>query len=104
GPGGTATLNARGVKADPADQKLFQAKCTQCHELRGPGSISRTADQWVATVERMIREKGAPIEAADRARIVSYRQAAARASAGLTARVTVAPDAAPGKREVRVVA
>jgi hypothetical protein len=104
GAGLSATLNAADVKVDPADQKVFQSKCSQCHELRGPATISRTADQWVATVDRMIKEKGAPIETADRAKIVSYVQADARAAAGLTARVTVAADAAPGRRELRVVA
>jgi hypothetical protein len=104
GPGLSAKLNPLDVKVDPADQKVFTAKCALCHEVRGPATISRTADQWVATVDRMIKEKGAPIEAADRQKIVNYVQAAARASAGLTARVTVAPDAATGRRELRIVA
>lgn len=104
GPGLTAALNAVDVKIDPASQKVFAAKCGQCHELRGPATISRTADQWVATVDRMIREKNAPIEPAERAQIVGYVQAAARAAAGLTARVTIAPEALPGRREIRVVA
>jgi hypothetical protein len=103
GPGLTVSLNSADVKVDPADQKVFQAKCGLCHDLRGPATISRTADQWVATVDRMIRDRNAPIEAAERTRIVNYVQAAARASAGLTARVTVAPDAAPGKRQIRIV-
>lgn len=103
GSGLTAKLNDAGIKIDPADQKIFQAKCALCHEVRGPATISRTADQWVATVDRMIKDKGAPIEAADRTKILNYVTAAARASAGLTARVTVAPEAAPGIRELRVV-
>ena len=103
GVGLTATLNDSGVKVDPADQKIFTAKCGMCHELRGPGTISRTADQWTATVDRMIKDKAAPIESADREKIVRYVQAAARASAGLTARITVAPDAVPGPREIRIV-
>lgn len=104
GPGLTAKLNDSGVKVDPADQKVFTARCGMCHEVRGPATISRTADQWVATVDRMIKDKGAPIEAADREKIVRYVQAAARASAGLTARITVSPDAPPGEREIRIVA
>jgi hypothetical protein len=103
GDGISAKLNDAGVKVDPADQKVFQAKCALCHELRGPSTISRTAEQWVATVDRMIRDRSAPIETADRTKIVNYVTAAARASAGLTAQVTVAKDAAPGRREVRVV-
>lgn len=103
GKGLQATLNTADVKVDPAEQKVFTAKCALCHELRGPATISRTAAQWVATVDRMIKDKAAPIEAADRAKIVNYVQAAARASAGLTARVTIAADAEPGPREIRVV-
>ncbi|HEU4753494.1 MAG TPA: hypothetical protein VFU47_10345, partial [Armatimonadota bacterium] len=103
GAGLSMKLNSADVKVDPADQKVFTAKCALCHELRGPATISRTAEQWVATVDRMIKDRGAPIETADRARIVSYLQAAARASAGLTAQVAVAADALPGRREIRVV-
>lgn len=102
-PGLTARLSSAAVKIEPGDLKLFQAKCALCHELRGPSTISRTADQWVATVDRMIKEKGAPIEAADRAKIVSYVQAAARSAAGLTAQITVAPGTPPGRRELRVL-
>lgn len=104
GAGLTATLNDSGVKVDPADQKIFTAKCGMCHELRGPSTISRTADQWTATVDRMIKDKAAPIESADREKIVRYVQAAARSAAGLTARITVAADAVPGEREIRIVA
>lgn len=103
GPGLSAKLNESNVKVDAADQKVFTAKCGLCHELRGPATISRTADQWIATVDRMIRDRGAPIEPADRTKIVNYVTAAARAAAGLTARVTLAADAAPGRREIRVV-
>ncbi|MGV3720697.1 MAG: hypothetical protein ACO1SX_07280 [Actinomycetota bacterium] len=104
GGGLTAKLNDSGIKPNPDDQKVFTSKCGQCHELRGPSNISRTADQWVATVDRMIKDRNAPIEAKDRDIIVRYVQAAARASAGLTARVTVAANTPPGRREIRVVA
>lgn len=103
GKGLSIQLNSASVKVDPADQKVFTAKCGLCHELRGPSNISRTAEQWVATVDRMIKDRGAPIEAADRARIVNYVQAAARASAGLTAKISIAGDAEPGRRELRIV-
>src|SRR5262249_29052712 len=69
-PGLSVALNQAAVKIDPADQKVFETKCVLCHQLRGPATISRTADQWVATVDRMIKEKGAPIEPADREKIV----------------------------------
>ena len=103
GSGLTVHLNDSGTKADPGDQKVFVAKCGLCHDLRGPSSISRSPDQWVATVDRMIKDRGAPIEPADRTKIVSYLQAAARQSQGLTAKVTVAANATPGVRNLRVV-
>lgn len=103
GTGVSAKLSEANVKLDPAEQKVFGAKCALCHELRGPATISRTAEQWVATVDRMIRDRGAPIEPADRGKIVSYLQAAARAGAGLTAQVSIAADAQPGRREIRIV-
>lgn len=103
GAGLKATLNAANVKIDPAEQRLFTAKCSGCHEIRGPQNISRTADQWVATVDRMIKDKGAPIDAADRDKLVNYVKTAARAAAGLTARIEVDPNATPGPREIRIV-
>jgi hypothetical protein len=103
GSGLTVHLNESGAKADPGDQKVFVAKCGLCHDLRGPSSISRSPDQWVATVDRMIKDRGAPIEPADRTKIVGYLQAAARQSQGLTAKVTVAANATPGVRTLRVV-
>ncbi len=103
GDGLSATLNSIDVKIDAAEQRVFSAKCALCHELRGPASMTRTAEQWTQTVDRMIRDRQAPIEQAERAKIVSYLSAAARASAGLTAKITVAPNAAPGRREIRVV-
>ena len=47
--------------------------------------------------------KEAPIGSEDRDKIVSYLKSAARASGGLTARLTVASDAAVGAREIRIV-
>lgn len=104
GSGVKATLNEVNVRLDPDEQRLFQTRCTGCHEMRGPSQISRTADQWSATVDRMIRDRNAPITPEERGRIVNYVTAAARASAGLTARIVVSPDAEPGRREIRIVA
>src|SRR5688572_29462032 len=81
GTGITAKLNDSGIKVDPEEQKLFAGKCSACHELRGPGTMSRNADQWAQTVDRMIRDRGAPIDTAERGRIVNYLQTAARAQA-----------------------
>ncbi len=103
GAGVTASFAGDAIKIDPGQQRVFAAKCALCHDLRGPASLSRTPDQWLQTVDRMIRDRQAPIEAGERQQIVAYLQAAARASTGLSAKLTIASDAAPGVRELRVV-
>ena len=102
-PGITGTLFAAGGEVDRTHQSLFESSCTQCHELRSPSNRSMTASQWEATVDRMIRDKGAAIGAEDRDNIVAYLKSAARASGGLSARLTIAEDAVVGSREVRIV-
>lgn len=104
GTGVRAQLRPSSGKGSPADRKIFEARCSGCHELRGPAQISRTAEQWEATLERMIRQQGAPIEGEDRAAILRYLQAEARAAAGLTAQLVIDAAAAPGRREIRVKA
>ncbi len=102
-PGISGNLFAEGGEVDTTYQELFEATCTQCHELRSPSSRSMTPAQWEATVDRMIREKGAPIDPEGRDKIVSYLKSAARAGGGLTARLTIASDAMVGDREIRIV-
>ncbi|MDX1932530.1 MAG: pre-peptidase C-terminal domain-containing protein [Capsulimonadales bacterium] len=101
-PGITAELMAAGGAVDESAKPLFEAKCTSCHEARSPANRSLTPDQWAATVDRMIRARGAAIEKGDRDKIVGYLQALARAGQ-VTAKFTIAPDAVPGLREVRLV-
>src|SRR5438874_2585591 len=63
GAGISAALNQAAVEIDPAEQKVFETKCKLCHQLRSPATFSRTPEQWAQTVDRMIKEKGAPIDA-----------------------------------------
>ena len=90
-------------EADTTHQALFEASCTQCHELRSPSNRSMAAAQWEATVDNMIDERDAPISVEDRDKIVSYLKSAVAASGGLTLRLSIPPDTPPGAREIRVV-
>ncbi|MDE0556340.1 MAG: hypothetical protein OXI24_19170, partial [Candidatus Poribacteria bacterium] len=102
-PGITAQLHAGGGEVDDTHKPVFEANCGQCHELRSPNNRSMTPAQWQATVQRMVTEKGAEIGTEAQTQIVAYLTSAARANAGLTAELTIAPDAPIGLREVRIV-
>ncbi len=102
-PGITGELHAGGGEIDNTHQPVFEANCGQCHELRSPNNRSMTPAQWEATVQRMIAEKGAEIRPDDASKIIDYLKSAARASGGLTAQLSISPDASIGLREVRIV-
>ena len=102
-PGITGELHAGGGEIDNTHQPVFEANCAQCHELRSPNNRSMTPAQWEATVQRMIAEKGAEIRPDDASKIIAYLKSAARASGGLTAQLSISPDAPIGLREVRIV-
>ena len=99
----TAQLHAGGGEVDDTHKPVFEANCGECHELRSPNNTSMTPAQWEATVNRMIQEKGAQISPDAQTKIVAYLTSAARASGGLTAQLSIAPDAPLGFREVRIV-
>ncbi len=99
----TAQLHPAGGEVDNTHKPIFEANCGQCHELRSPSNRSMTPAQWKATVQRMITEKGAEISADAQTKIEEYLVSAARANAGLTAELSIAPDAPIGFREVRIV-
>ncbi|MFP6724112.1 MAG: hypothetical protein VCF25_28170 [Candidatus Poribacteria bacterium] len=101
--GVTGELFSAGGKVDTTYKSLFEDTCAQCHELRSPRNRSMTPSQWEAVVDRMISEKGAPINSSDRDNILVYLKSAARASGGLTAQLQIEPDAVLGRREIRVV-
>ncbi|GAB4458719.1 MAG: hypothetical protein OHK0029_20280 [Armatimonadaceae bacterium] len=101
-PGVSAELIGGGEAPDEKAKPLFQSKCTSCHEARSPQNRTLNPQQWAATVDRMINARGADINKADRDTIVNYLQAQARAGQ-ISLKVSVAKDAAPGMREIRVV-
>lgn len=102
GQGLDAKIERKDTKSDPASKKLFEEKCATCHELRGPHNRQMSPNQWEATVDRMINSRGADIGDADKSRILDFLKA--ESAAGLvTGEITIASDAAPGRREVRVV-
>ena len=98
-----AQLHPAGGEVDNTHKPVFEANCGQCHELRSPSNRSMTPAQWKATVQRMITEKGAEISTDAQAKIENYLTSAARANAGLTAELAIAPDAPIGIREIRIV-
>ena len=102
-PGITAQLHPVGGEIDNTHKPVFEANCGQCHELRSPNNRSMTPAQWEATVERMVTEKGAEISTEAQTQIIAYLTSAARASGGLTAQLSIAPNASIGLREVRIV-
>ncbi len=102
-PGVTAELVPSSVGTiDETARPVFQNKCTSCHEPRSPANRSMSPDQWASTVDRMITARGAEINKPDRDKIVGYLQGMAKAGQ-VSAKVTVAPNAAPGLRELRVI-
>ena len=102
GPGVKAELSAAGGPIDDTIRPLFNAKCVTCHESRSPDNRTLSPEQWAATADRMITARGADIKKEDRDKIVSWLQARARAGQ-ITAKLSIAADAPPGLREVRLV-
>lgn len=101
-PGVKAELVGGSGVVDDSIRPLFNAKCVTCHEARSPDNRTMSPEQWAATVDRMINARGAEIKKDDRDKVVSWLQARARAGQ-VTAKVTLAADAPPGLREVRLV-
>ena len=102
GIGVTGTVAPSGSAQDEAGKPAWQSKCGTCHDLRSPANRSMTPEQWVSTVDRMIKVRNAPINPADSDKIKQYLSGAAR-SGKLTATVKISPDALPGIYEMRVV-
>jgi len=102
GPGLEAKIERKETNTDPASKKLFEDKCGTCHELRGPHNGRCHPHNGKPPSTRMIGTRGADINEADKAKILDFLRA--ESAAGLvTGQITIASDAAPGRREVRVV-
>lgn len=85
---------------------IFQNKCNGCHALPNPVVQRRTREEWASIVELMVKKHGAPIalgEMSEGSLIIQYLGKATQSAAGLRARLTIAPDAEPGLRELRMV-
>src|SRR5580658_8605019 len=102
GAGISGTVAPSGSAQDEAAKPVWQSKCGSCHDLRSPANRSMTPEQWVATVDRMIKVRNAPINPADSDKIKQYLSGAAK-SGKLTATVKISTDAVPGVYEMRVV-
>ncbi len=101
-PGIRATVFADQSHVDTRNEPLWRSKCGNCHELRSPANRDMSPDQWAATVHRMIEKNQAPISPADAQKIIEYLQSAARGGK-VSAKITIAPNAAPGIYNLRLV-
>lgn len=52
-------------------EELLEARCTACHDLGRVRSAAQTAEQWEATVQRMV-SKGARLTEQEFASLVEY--------------------------------
>ena len=101
-PGVSAQIVGGANPVDESARPIFQSKCTTCHEERSPANRSKSPEDWAATVTRMITKNSADISVPDRARIITYLQGVSKAGK-VSARITVAANAAPGLREMRLL-
>jgi cytochrome c5 len=65
GAGGQETPAALDGKA------LHEERCTKCHDLQRIEAAKKTADEWKATVERMVG-KGAELNAEEQSAVIGY--------------------------------
>jgi len=69
-----AGCDARLPDADTPGARLYAHRCTGCHRIYAPGSM--TAPMWAMTVERMqgelARRGGAPLTAAEQRTLLAY--------------------------------
>jgi len=69
--GGETGAPADDVATIADGKSLLEGPCTQCHELGRATSKSKTRDEWLSTVDRMIG-KGAAINAEEMEILVDY--------------------------------
>ncbi len=74
-PSATEAPKAPGAATQPATAPegaaLLQQRCTGCHNLTRVESAQKTADQWKATVDRMVG-KGAQLTPGEENVLISY--------------------------------
>ena len=69
--GGGAGAPADDVEVVADGTFLLEGRCTQCHDVERTTGKSKTRDEWLATVDRMI-EKGAGINAEEKEVLVNH--------------------------------
>jgi len=69
-PAATVT-EAPAPGADPEGQALLQANCTECHSLSRVERASKTAEEWMNTVNSMV-DYGAVLSAEELDILVDY--------------------------------
>ena len=72
--------------SDIEGRTLFEARCSQCHELRSPGDQALTADEWRTTITRMAAKDNANISVEETERIIAFVQAEAQRLAAIMAK------------------
>src|SRR5512135_3640351 len=65
------TSSSTSASSASAGQALMQERCSLCHSLSRVTSAHKTADEWKATVDRMIL-RGAPLSAQEEQTLVEY--------------------------------
>lgn len=102
GKGVKGTVGVSSGKTDEAAKTVWQNKCSTCHELRSPANRSLTEQQWIATIDRMIRVRQAPISQGEQTQIVNFVKDQIK-NGKLTATVDIEPGTLPGIYELRIV-
>lgn len=70
-PEAETPAKAAAPAAEATGNTLLEARCTVCHDLERVHKKKDDAEGWGKTVDRM-REKGAKLDDAERAAVVSY--------------------------------
>jgi cytochrome c5 len=70
-PRATEALKATESPATMDGAALLQERCTVCHNLKRVESAKKTADEWRATVGRMV-SKGAKLNSDEQEALIKY--------------------------------
>jgi len=68
----TATMEKeQGLPADLDSKALTEERCTKCHTLERVEAASKTSEEWITSVERMVG-KGAELDEAEQKAVIEY--------------------------------
>ncbi len=68
---GIALISCQESSITKIDADLIKQRCTACHSTNRIYKTRRTAEEWNAIIERMIRD-GARLEPGDKEEIISF--------------------------------